>query len=150
MVAAGTGATTTAAAPGSMPEDYKVFQVRRTRIVDALESKMHALPLRIFQAVAAEQIIGAPFLTNPRCAEMVADVARMQVVADGVAVHDRSVRRLVPAVLTLAAASFKALNGCKALAPVDMYLYMGEALRYCAHRRSARPAKSHFVSLVEA
>ena len=114
IVAGGTGATTAVKAPGSLPMYYRLLHLDPPNLVAALRVKLTSLPRRIFDAVAADELTGGPFMTNPRCAEMVAEVAN-RLVEDGTEMewlHTHTVTLMVPAVLAMAAGRFKAKNGC--------------------------------------
>ena len=131
------GATPMIQSPGSMPPDYRIIRLAPpANLVDALHRDLQGVPQRIFDAVVKDEIIGAPFVTNPRCAEMVALVAKRLMLPGAASVSQpipRSVKGMVPAVLAMAAASFKAVSGCSGFTAKEMDECMSEALRYCAH-----------------
>ena len=138
MVVAGTGATSAVNAPGSVPQYYRLVHVQPANLVEAIRDDLKSrtvsqMPLRIFNAVVTDDLVGAPFVSNPRCAEMVALVARKVAVTGDAWLHPRTVKSMVPSVLAMAAAEFKAKNGCKTFDAAKMYQYMSEALRYCVH-----------------
>ena len=86
MVVAGTGVTSAVNAPGSAPQYYRLVHVEPANLVNALRADLRkptvsSTALRIF-TVVADNVVGAPFVTNPRCAEMVALVAS-KVAIDG-------------------------------------------------------------------